>query len=77
MAAAYRMTSLNSWPTAWHHCGHGKKAQTSLERRLFVGQWHDTVPRSPAAVEARLRDILRGVGLMVDRATFTLAKTSY
>ncbi|KAI8402217.1 hypothetical protein FOFC_17523 [Fusarium oxysporum] len=37
MAAAYRMASLNSWPTAWHHCGNGKKVQTSMERRLFVG----------------------------------------
>ncbi|KAI8417198.1 hypothetical protein FOFC_03511 [Fusarium oxysporum] len=26
MAAAYRMASLNSWPTAWHHCGNGKKS---------------------------------------------------
>jgi hypothetical protein len=73
MATAYMMASLISWPTAWHHCGHGKKAQASMEQRLFV---EPMALRSPASVEAQLRIILRGVDLVVDRATFTLAKTS-
>ncbi|KAH7117484.1 hypothetical protein EDB81DRAFT_668227, partial [Dactylonectria macrodidyma] len=43
----------------------------------LLGQWQDTQLRSSAAVEAQIRVVLRGVDLMIDRATFTLAKTSY
>jgi type IV pilus biogenesis protein CpaD/CtpE len=54
-----------------------KKPKPAWNEDYLLGQWHDTAPRSPAAVEAQLRVILRGVDLMVDRATFKLAKTSY
>jgi hypothetical protein len=54
-----------------------KKPKAAWNEDYLLGQWHDTALRSPAAVEALLRVILRGVDLMVDRATFTLAKTSY
>ncbi|EWZ78465.1 hypothetical protein FOWG_17287 [Fusarium oxysporum f. sp. lycopersici MN25] len=54
-----------------------RKSKPAWNEDYLLGQWHDTALRSPAAVEAQLRVILRGVDLMVDRATFKLAKTSY
>ncbi|KAH7196261.1 hypothetical protein BKA60DRAFT_470528, partial [Fusarium oxysporum] len=67
--------------TGWPRLIHGrplviiaatvKKPKPAWNEDYLLGQWHDTVPRSPAAVDARLRVILCGVGLMVNRATFT------
>ncbi|KAI8411132.1 hypothetical protein FOFC_07726 [Fusarium oxysporum] len=36
MVTAHWVASLVPQPTAWHHRGHGKKAQISMERRLSV-----------------------------------------
>ncbi|KAI5456257.1 hypothetical protein BGZ63DRAFT_397101 [Mariannaea sp. PMI_226] len=44
---------------------------------FILGLWQGTQVCSPAAVEAQLRIILRGIDLMFNRAKFTLAKTSY
>ncbi|KAL5591114.1 hypothetical protein FOBRF1_014671 [Fusarium oxysporum] len=54
-----------------------RKPKPAWNEDYLLGQWHDTALRSPAVVEAQLRVILRGVLIMVDRASFTLAKTSY
>ncbi|EXM13432.1 hypothetical protein FOTG_18113 [Fusarium oxysporum f. sp. vasinfectum 25433] len=54
-----------------------RKPKPAWNEDYLLGQWHDEPLRSPAAVEAQLRVILRGIDLMIDRATFTLLKTSY
>ncbi|KAH7248459.1 hypothetical protein B0J15DRAFT_562961, partial [Fusarium solani] len=43
----------------------------------LLGQWKGTSFWSSADAEAQLRILLRGVDLMFDRATATLARTSY
>ncbi|EGU73455.1 hypothetical protein FOXB_16035 [Fusarium oxysporum f. sp. conglutinans Fo5176] len=71
------------WPRLFHEKPLGIIAATARKPNLawnedyLLGQWNDIALHCPAAVEAQLRIILRGVDLMVDRATFTLAKTSY
>ncbi|KAH7190722.1 hypothetical protein DER44DRAFT_678391, partial [Fusarium oxysporum] len=71
------------WPRLFHGRPLGiiaataKKPKPAWNEDYLLGQWNDTALRSPAAVEAQLRIILRGVDLMIDRAVFTLAKTSY
>ncbi|KAH7459229.1 hypothetical protein FOMA001_g20149 [Fusarium oxysporum f. sp. matthiolae] len=71
------------WPRLFHNRPLGiiaataKKPKSAWNEDYLLGQWHDMALRSPAPVEAQLRVILRGVDLMIDRATFTLAKTSY
>ncbi|KAH7231403.1 uncharacterized protein BKA55DRAFT_582699 [Fusarium redolens] len=71
------------WPRLFHNRPLGiiaataKKPKSAWNEDYLLGQWNDTALRSLAAVEAQLRIILRGVDLMVDRATFTLAQTSY
>ncbi|KAF4331935.1 hypothetical protein FBEOM_14282 [Fusarium beomiforme] len=54
-----------------------RKPKPAWNEDYLLGQWHDEPLQSPAAVEAQLRVILRGIDLMIDRATFTLLKTSY
>ncbi|QKD57366.2 uncharacterized protein FOBCDRAFT_117962, partial [Fusarium oxysporum Fo47] len=53
-----------------------RKPKPAWNEDYPLGQWHDEPLRSPAAVEAQLRVILGGINLMIDRATFTLLKTS-
>ncbi|KAH7186989.1 hypothetical protein DER44DRAFT_737016 [Fusarium oxysporum] len=71
------------WPRLFHGRPLGiiattaKRPRSAWNEDYLLGQWHDTALRSPAAVEAQLRAILCGVDLMIDRAVFTLAKTSY
>ncbi|KAI3572852.1 hypothetical protein IWW34DRAFT_890814 [Fusarium oxysporum f. sp. albedinis] len=71
------------WPRLFHNRPLGiiaataKKPKSAWNEDFLLGHWNDTALRSPAALEAQLRIILRGVDLMVDRAAFTLAKTSY
>ncbi|EWY79522.1 hypothetical protein FOYG_17324 [Fusarium oxysporum NRRL 32931] len=71
------------WPRLFHNRPLGIIAATARKPKpawyedYLLGQWHDTALRSPAVVEAQLRVILRGIDIMVDRASFTLAKTSY
>ncbi|ENH73681.1 hypothetical protein Focb16_v005400 [Fusarium oxysporum f. sp. cubense] len=71
------------WPRLFHNRPLGiiaataKKPKSAWNEDYLLGQWHDMALRSPAPVEAQLRVISRGVDLMIDRATFTLAKTSY
>jgi hypothetical protein len=71
------------WPRLFHNRPLGiiaataRKPKPAWNEDYLLGQWHDTALRSPAVVEAQLRVILRGVDIMVDRAYFTLAKTSY
>ncbi|QKD56923.2 uncharacterized protein FOBCDRAFT_140860 [Fusarium oxysporum Fo47] len=71
------------WPRLFHNRPLGiiaataRKPKPAWNEDYLLGQWHDTALRSPAVVEAQLRVILRGVDIMVDRACFTLAKTSY
>lgn len=71
------------WPRLFHSRPLGiiaataKKPKPAWNENYLLGQWHDTVLRIPATKEAQLRVILHGVDLMIDRATSTLAKTSY
>jgi hypothetical protein len=71
------------WPRLFHNrsldviAATAKKPKSAWNEDYLLGQWHDMALRSPAAVEAQRRVILRGVDLMIDRATFTLAKSSY
>ncbi|WJG35729.1 uncharacterized protein FOBCDRAFT_114359, partial [Fusarium oxysporum Fo47] len=71
------------WPRLFHGRELGiiaataKKPKPAWNEDYLLGQWRDTALRSPAAVDAQLRVILRGVDLMVDRAMLTLAKASY
>ncbi|KAH7187148.1 hypothetical protein DER44DRAFT_753975 [Fusarium oxysporum] len=71
------------WPRLFHNRPLGiiaataRKPKPAWNEDYLLGQWHDTPLRSPAVVEAQLRVILRGVDIMVNRACFTLAKTSY
>ncbi|EXA30083.1 hypothetical protein FOVG_18497 [Fusarium oxysporum f. sp. pisi HDV247] len=71
------------WPRLFHGRPLGiiaataRKPKPAWNEDYLLGQWHDTALQSLAVVEAQLRVILRGVDIMVDRACFTLVKTSY
>ncbi|KAF5572192.1 hypothetical protein FPCIR_14349 [Fusarium pseudocircinatum] len=71
------------WPRLFHDKSLGiiaataRKPKSAWNEDYLLGQWNDIALHCPAAVEVKLRIILRGVDLMVGRAKFTLAKTSY
>ncbi|KAJ3454411.1 hypothetical protein MRS44_018305 [Fusarium solani] len=66
------------WPRLFHNRPLGiiaataRKPKPAWNEDYLLGQWHDTALRSPAVVEAQLRVILRGIDIMVDRASFTV-----
>ncbi|KAI5455909.1 hypothetical protein BGZ63DRAFT_368266, partial [Mariannaea sp. PMI_226] len=71
------------WPQLFHNqsltiiAASAKQPKPGWNEDYILGIRQDTQVQSSSVVEAQIRVILRGVDLMVDRAKFTLAKTSY